>query len=101
MQQWKRTSYDLRKTLVRTNEGGGRWRDERTPRINRTRYPNQIFSGTRLLLASRSFIRPDRALYTWRGRFIESLPDIREINNYDAAAYRHYALNIVEAASKT
>lgn len=27
-------------------------------------------------------------------------PDIPEINNYDSA-YRHYALNIMEAASKT
>lgn len=29
-----------------------------------------------------------------------ALPDIPEINNYDSA-HRHYALNIVEAASKT
>lgn len=29
-----------------------------------------------------------------------NLSDIPEINNYDAAYY-HYALNIVEAASKT
>lgn len=38
------------------------------------------------------------------GEFIESSrrspADIPEINNYDSA-YRHYALNIVEAASKT
>lgn len=83
-----------------------------------TRYPIsnlRVERGTHLFLTS-SFIWPDRALYSReeregggggrrrRGDGLSkargALPDIPEINNYDSA-HRHYALNIVEATSKT